>query len=320
MPRKILFDTDPGVDDAMALLFALNSPELEVVGVTTVYGNAEVEQTTLNALRVLEVAGRTDIPVAAGAACPLVRPYRGKRGHIHGEDALGNTFLPTPSARPLDLPAAEYIIRTALAQPGEVTLVAVGPLTNLALAARLEPRVVPAVRQIVIMGGAAFVPGNASPVAEANLFNDPEAASIVFSAGWPLTMVGLDVTMRTVMTSDYLRQLFPPPNHPLRSNPLTNFVARIVPVYLQSYRDRHRMDGIPTHDPSTIAYAIDPGLFRVERLPVYVETAGRCAGQTVPDRFRRWDGLPEIDVCVEVDSPRLLALFKERMQEPHPLS
>jgi uridine nucleosidase len=325
MPHKILFDTDPGVDDAMALLFALQSPELEVAGVTTVYGNAEVEQTTLNALRVLEVAGRTDVPVASGAARPLVRPYRGKRGHIHGEDALGNTFLPPPTGHPLDLPAAEYIIRTALAHPGEITLVAVGPLTNLALAARLEPRVVPAVRQVVIMGGAAFVPGNASPVAEANIFNDPEAASIVFAAGWPLTMVGLDVTMRTVMTTEYLHRLFPSSSNPLRSDPLTTFLSRIVPVYLQSYRDRYGMDGIPTHDPSAIAYAIEASLFRVERLPVYVETAGRCAGQTVPDRFRQWDGpstgsgqpLPEIDVCVDVDSPRLLALFGDRMQAPH---
>src|SRR5574341_691351 len=290
MPHKILFDTDPGVDDAMALLFALQSPEVEVVGVTTVYGNAEVEQTTRNALRVLDVAGRTDIPVAPGAARPLVREYRGRRSHIHGEDALGNTFLPAPSARPLDLPAAEYNIRAVLAQPGALTLVAVGPLTNLALAARLEPRVVPAVRQVVIMGGAAFAPGNASPVAEANIFNDPEAASIVFSAGWPLTMVGLDVTTRTVMSGDYLNHLFPSSSNPLRRDPVTDFVARIVPVYLQSYRDRYGMDGIPTHDPSAIAYVIDPGLFRVERLPVYVETAGRCAGQTVPDRFRQWDG------------------------------
>src|SRR3990170_742714 len=172
MPRKILFDTDPGVDDAMALLFALRSPELEVVGVTTVYGNAEVEQTTRNALRVLDVAGRRDIPVASGAARPLVRAYRGKRSHIHGEDALGNTFLPPPSTRPLDIAAADFIVRIALAQPGEITLVAVGPLTNLALAARLDPRVVSVVRQVIVMGGAAFVPGNASPVAETNIFSD----------------------------------------------------------------------------------------------------------------------------------------------------
>ena len=340
MPRKILFDTDPGVDDAMALLFALHSPELEVVGVTTVYGNAQVEQITRNALCVLEVAWRTDIPVASGAARPLVRAYRGKRSHIHGEDALGNTFLPPPSTRPLDIAAAEFIVRTALAQPGELTLVAVGPLTNLALAARLEPRVVPAVRQVIVMGGAAFVPGRVSPVPDVNVDNDPEAAAIVFSAGWPLVMVGLDVTMRTVMRGEYLHHLFPPSSNPLRSNPLTTFLSRIVPVYLQSYRDRYGIDGIPMHDPSAVAYAVDPSLFRVERLPVFVETAGRRAGQTAPDpfggvyaecsrsaqggRFRQRDEIPEIDVCVDVDSARLLALFEERMQKPppygHPLS
>ena len=341
MPHKILFDTDPGVDDAMALLFALNSHELEVVGVTTVYGNAEVEQTTRNALRVLEIAGRTDIPVAAGAASPLVRAYRGKRSHIHGEDALGNTFLPPPSTRPLDIAAAEFIVRTALAHPGEITLVAVGPLTNLALAARLEPRVVSAVRQVIVMGGAAFVPGRVSPVPDVNVDNDPEAAAIVFSAGWPLVMVGLDVTMRTVMTSAYLDELTHPlhPLHPI-PNPLPGFIARIVPVYLQAYRDRYGIDGIPMHDPSAVAYAVDPSLFRVERLPVFVETAGRRAGQTAPDpfggvyaecsrsaqggRFRQRDEIPEIDVCVDVDSARLLALFEERMQKPppygHPLS
>jgi inosine-uridine nucleoside N-ribohydrolase len=322
MPRKILIDTDPGVDDAMALLFALCSPELEVVGVTTVYGNAEVEQTTRNALCVLEIAGRADIPVVAGAARPLARAYRGRRVHVHGEDALGNTFLPPPSARPLDIAAADFIVRTALAQPGEITLVAVGPLTNLALAVRLDPRVVAAVRQVVVMGGAAFVPGNASPVAETNLFADPEAASIVFSAGWPLTMIGLDVTMRTVMTSHYLDHLFPSSPHPLHPfHPLTNFLSRILPIYLQSCRERHGLNGIPMHDPSAVAYAIDPGLFRVERLRVFVETSGPNAGQTVPDRPRQWDGpsagsgqaLPEIDVCVEVDTPRLLALFEERM-------
>jgi inosine-uridine nucleoside N-ribohydrolase len=309
MPHKVLLDTDPGVDDAMALLFALRSPELEIVGVTTVFGNAEVEQTTLNALRVLQAGGRPDVPVAAGAARPLVRPYRGRKAAIHGEDGLGGAFVhsPPPAGRPLDLPAAQFIARTALAQPGELTLIAVGPLTNLALAARLEPRLASAVRRVILMGGAAFQRGNASPVAEANLYSDPEAAAIVFTAGWPLVMVGLDVTTRTVLTPAHLEDLA------RAGNPHADFVARITPFYIQAYRARYGIDGCYLHDPSAIACAIDPGMFQVQRLPMWIETEGRCAGQTVPDPYHQWGDAPETDVCVDVDSPRLLALFKERL-------
>lgn len=307
MPQKIIIDTDPGVDDSMAILFALRSPELEVAGLTTVFGNSNVEQCAANALRILEVAGRTDIPVAAGAAAPLVRPYHGRGDIVHGDDGLGNSFFPPSARRPGAEHAARFIIRTVMAQPGEMALVAIGPLTNLALAVRLEPRIASAVKAVIIMGGAAFVPGNISPVAEANLYNDPEAAAIVFSAGWPLTMVGLDVTTRTVMTRKYFDELT------TAHNPLTDFIARITPFYYSFHRQAHGVDGIFTHDPSAIAYTIDPTLFRTERLPIFVETEGRCFGQTVADRRRHWAALPEINVCVGVDSEKLLALFKERI-------
>jgi inosine-uridine nucleoside N-ribohydrolase len=291
----------------MAILFALCSPEIEVVGLSTVFSNTDVKQTTLNALRVLEVAGRPDIPVAPGAAAPLLRPFQGRGRNVHGEDGLGNTFLPSSLGHPLDVSAAEFIARTVMAQPGEINLAAIGPLTNLALALRIEPRLASAVRQVVIMGGAAFTSGNISPVAEANIYNDPEAASIVFSAGWPLTMVGLDVTMRTVMSRTYLDDLAK------IHNPLTDFIARIAPHYFNFYRETYNIDGVYTHDPSAMAYAIDPTLFRVERLPVFVETEGHCAGQTVPDCRKQWADSTEINVCVDVDSARLLALFKERL-------
>ncbi len=306
-PRKLLIDTDPGVDDSMAILFALCSPEVEVVGLSTVFSNTDVKQTTLNALQVLEVAGRPDIPVAPGAAAPLVRPFQGGGRQVHGKDGLGDTFLPPPLGHPLDISAAEFIARTVMAQPGEITLVAIGPLTNLALALRLEPRLASAVNQVIIMGGAAFTTGNISPVAEANIYNDPEAASIVFSAGWPLTMVGLDVTMRTVMSRAYLDELAE------AHNPLTSFIARIAPFYFNFYRETYNVDGVYTHDPSAIAYAVDPTLFHAKRLPVLVETEGHCAGQTVPDCRKQWADSTEINVCVDVDSARLLALFKERL-------
>ncbi len=310
MPSKILFDTDPGVDDSMALLFALASPELDVIGVTTVFGNNGVDKMTLNALRVLEVAGRSDIPVAQGAAAPLVRAYRGRGAAVHGADGLGNSHLPLPVGKPLNESAASFIVRTVCAQPGEVTLVAVGPLTNLALALKLEPRLAEAVKAVVIMGGAAHVPGNISPVAEANIYNDPEAARLVFSAGWPLTMVGLDVTTRTVMTRAFFDSLIAV--HSLR----TEFLARIAPFYFAFYKQLYGMDGVFTHDPSAIGFAIDPGLFQIERVPIYVETEGNCAGQTVPDPNHNWVTTGEAKVCIAVESEKLLRLFKERLTHP----
>lgn len=292
----------------MALLLALASPELDVLGVTTVFGNSTVEQTTRNAQHVLEVGGRPDVPVVAGAAQPLERPRRPKSS-VHGDDGLGNIGLP-PAERPPTRwqgGAAGFIADTILAHPGEVSLVAVAPLTNVARAVRDAPAIAGAVRRVIVMGGAVFRPGNVSPVAEANIHNDPEAARIVFGAGWRVTLVGLDVTMRTVMTDAYLDDLA------RAGRPATDFLARILPVYRRSYQARYAMNGIPTHDPSAMAAAIDPTLFRVQRLPLYVEVEGRCAGQTVPDPYRQWAPLPEIDVCVDVDSARLLALFRARL-------
>jgi uridine nucleosidase len=307
MPSKIIIDTDPGVDDTMAILFALSSPELDLLGLTAVFGNGQVAQLAQNAIHVLDVAGRPDIPVAKGASRPLARAYRASGEAVHGDDGLGNIFLPPPRRAPLDIPAAQFIVETVMRQPGEVTLIAVGPLTNVALAVRLEPRLVSAVKQVIIMGGAAFCRGNISAVAEANIYNDPEAARIVFEAGWPLTMVGLDVTSRTVMTARYLAELGQ------LGNVRTDFIARIIPFYLNFYREYEKLDGIFTHDPSAIAYALDPSLFTILRAPVFVETQGQCAGQTVADLRHQWITEPVIDICTEVDSARLLELFKARL-------
>jgi inosine-uridine nucleoside N-ribohydrolase len=205
--KRLIIDTDPGVDDAMAILFALQSPEIQLEALTTVFGNGGVKQTTANALRVLELAQRPDIPVVPGATTPLLRPYRGQGYRVHGRDGLGDTNLPLPRTHAQARRAAEYLISRIMDEPGQLTLVAVGPLTNLALAVRLEADIAQNVQEVVIMGGAATVPGNASPLAEANIHNDPEAAKIVFHAGWPLTMVGLDVTCKTIMTSAYLARL-----------------------------------------------------------------------------------------------------------------
>ncbi|MBL8057422.1 MAG: nucleoside hydrolase [Anaerolineales bacterium] len=308
MPHRIIFDTDPGVDDALALLLALASPELDVLGVTTVFGNAAVEQTTRNAQHILEVAGRPDLPVVAGAGQPLARPRQPKVA-VHGADGLGDIGLPPAARPPAAWPggAAGFIADTLLAQPGVVTVVAVGPLTNLAQALAARPEVAAAARRVIIMGGAVFCRGNRTPVAEANFADDPEAARAVLGAGWPVTLIGLDVTMRTVASDAFLDQL-------LRAGrPATDFLARSLPVYRASYRTRYALNGLPTHDPSAVAAALDPTLFSAKPVPLYVEVEGRCAGQTVPDLYGQWAPLPVIDVGVDVDSGRLLALLQARL-------
>ena len=314
MPKKIIIDTDPGVDDAMAILFALKSPELDVVGLTTIFGNVYTPQGVENALRLVELAGRPDIPVAHGAELPLVAPLESVADFVHGSDGLGNTNPPRPRGHPDGRPAAQFIVDTVMAaQPGEITLVPLGPLTNLALALALEPRLVDHVAGVVLMGGAAMVNGNVNPAAEANIWHDPHAADIVFTAGWPVTMVGLDVTMQTVMTDDYLASLNVP------GSTEGEFIYRISRFYRDFHHRHYGMNGIHTHDPSAIAYVINPDLFTTRRGPVRVITEGPAAGLTLLDRRQQWlepnawSDKPAVNVCVGVDSERLLALYRERI-------
>jgi len=308
MSQRIIFDTDTGIDDALALLFILRSPELVLEGVTTVFGNATVDRCTRNALIVLQLAGRPDVPVARGAGRPLLRSYRGQGYTVHGEDGLGNVKMPPSRTRPLDVPAAQFIVERVMAAPGEIGLVAVGPLTNLALALRLEPRVARATRQVIVMGGAATVSGNISAAAESNVYNDPEAASLVFSAGWPLTMVGLDVTTRVTMNDRYLARL------KAAGKPLTDFIITIAAFYRQRHARVYGIDGFHVHDPSAVAYAIDPTLFETRRLYVVVDTTGGPnSGRTVADLRLHPAQEPNVDVCLGVDQTRLLELYHDRI-------
>lgn len=311
MATKIIFDTDPGIDDAMAILFGFHSPELEFVGLTTVFGNTDVETTTLNALRLVELEGR-NIPVAKGAARPYVRPQPRMGHRFHHEDGFGGMNLPLPQGKALDIPAAQFIVEQVMANPGEITLCPVGPLTNLALALKLEPRIVQNVKEVVLMGGAAYCPGNVSRVAEANISNDPHAANLVFSAGWKLTMVGLDVTTKSVQTGEMLNHIFS------AGTPATDWLKAMLPHYQNAHHNTEAMQGsIYTHDPSAIAYLIDPSLFVTRRVPVYVETEGKCAGFTVPDERGQWAESVPVDICVDVDSARLLALLSDRLMHNH---
>ena len=308
MSQKIIIDTDPGVDDTIAISTALRSPELEVLGLTSVFGNAITETTTQNALRLVELEGHDSIPVARGCDVPLVVELESIASEVHGNDGLGNTNLPVPKGKPITKSAAEFIIDTVRAYPGEVTLVPVGPLTNIAVALKADPEIAHMIKKIVLMGGAVSTPGNISPLAEANIYHDPHAADIVMQAGCPVVMVGLDVTERVIMTPQFFEELF------RAKNPVTDLMQRILPVYQDYFNRFVGMGGsICTHDPSAIAYLLNPDLFKTRSVPVFVETAGRCKGKTIADWHHQWEKRAEIEVCLEVNSAGVLALLKERL-------
>ena len=311
--RKILIDTDPGIDDAMAIFYSLASPEFDVVGLTTIFGNAHTATCTTNALTLLEIAGRTDIPVARGAARPLAMDYRGPVTFVHGTDGQGDVNLPPPATKPVAVDAARFIIDTVMAAPGEITLVPLGPLTNIAMALILEPDLPKHLAGIVLMGGAAFVGGNASPAAEANILNDPEAADLVFGADCPIVMLGLDVTEQTVMSDAALTTIA------TFDNPQARHIARIVPFYREFYRSRLGLDGIVVHDSSTISYLLAPQHFTTVAYPIRVDTGhGVGRGKTwtakaVSDRENQWAGRRHVTICTGVDSDAVVALELSRL-------
>lgn len=279
MAQKIIIDCDPGIDDAMAIFAALRSPDLEVLGLTTVFGNADIKMVSANALRLVELEGNDHVPVAKGCGQPLITQVDSLGTGVHGRDGMGNTHQPLPHGQLDPRHAAQFIIDMVMAHPGEVILAPIGPLTNIALAYILEPRIAGLVKEVVLMGGCAFGPGNISAVAEANIFHDAHAAEVVFAAPWQVTMIGLDVTTRIVMTPEYLARMY------AAGNPAVRLLEQIQPCYQAFHQQVYGMNGaIHTHDPAVIAYLLAPELFRCEQMPVYVETEGRCIGKTIADK------------------------------------
>jgi len=309
-PKRVIIDTDPGVDDTMAIFLAFCSPELKIEGLTTIFGNSGTKYTTLNALRLVEIAGRSDIPVARGAEAPLLRPFIGEGFRVHGPQGTGHHELPAPQGKPDPRRAAQFIVDTVMANPGEISLVPLGPLTNIALAVSLEPEIANKVDQVVLMGGAANARGNASAVAEANIRNDPEAARIVFNAPWDVVMVGLDVTTKTIMTPSYVEQLLS------AGNTFTDFIGMLIPHYIEFYRKVVDLDGFFVHDSSAVAYVIDPTLFVTKAMPLDVEVHSPSNfGHTTADWRPKSDGPRNVNVCVDVDSDRFLDLYMKRLTE-----
>lgn len=277
----MVLDVDTGIDDALALLMALRSPELKVIGVTCVAGNVTLDQVLRNTLGVLAVAAAQGVPVAAGASQPLVRRLT-TATFFHGRDGIGGVALPQPTTEPVDEPAASFLCRLAREYAGRLNLVAVGPLTNVALACRLDPGFIGRLNRLVVMGGAATVAGNVTPAAEANFFNDPEAAQAVFSAGAAadkLTMVGLDVTLRALF--DARRYALSWDAVAVRHDPVAQLAREVLGVYLQADLAAG-LAGSPLHDPLAVAALAQPSLVTCRPLHVEIETQGRLtAGHSV---------------------------------------
>ncbi|HJT56648.1 MAG TPA: nucleoside hydrolase [Ktedonobacteraceae bacterium] len=308
MPR-IMLDTDPGIDDAFALFLALASPEVQLEAITTVSGNVDVDKTTRNALTLLELTGRTDIPVARGCAQPLVREIV-NAGHVHGDNGLGGVILPEPRIRPVSPHAVEVIIEKIMAAPGEITLVPIGPLTNVALALRAEPRIAENVREVVIMGGALRVPGNDTPTAEFNIFADPHAAHIVLHAGWPIRLVSLDVTTATLLQREQVDMLAQ------NGSPVTRLMRQMLDHYFDTFGPKYGVTAFQMHDPLCLAAAFRPDFISWEPSYVDVELAGTLTlGETVA-YFRRPDSpLPNVLASVGVDAERFIRFYLERIED-----
>jgi inosine-uridine nucleoside N-ribohydrolase len=298
---KILLDCDPGHDDAIALMLALASPELELLGVTTVAGNQTLEKTTANAIRLLEFVGRADVRVAAGADRPLVREQY-VASYVHGETGLDGPDLPPPQGAPLDRHAVDFLADRIREHDRSVTLVPTGPLTNVALLLALHPDARP--ERIVLMGGA-IAEGNVTPAAEFNIWADPEAAARVFASGIDVTMVGLDVTHKALFTPAHVGRL---------AGRVGRMVAELLEFYGHFHKEVYDFDGSPIHDAVAVAHVIRDDLVRTEHLNTEIDVESElCRGRTVVDLWRRSAREPNSHVGVDIDADGFLDLLVERL-------
>lgn len=304
--RRVVLDVDTGVDDALAIMLALRSPELEVLGITTVTGNVSVERCTANTLLVLEILGAPAIPVVEGARGPLARTAF-TASEVHGPDGLGGVTrnYPVPS-RQVRQGAADFLLEMVGRIPGELTLIATGPLTNLATAIQRDGRTMRRLQGVTVMGGAIRMPGNVAPTTEFNFAVDPEAAAIVLAAGLHLTLVPLDVTEQIILTREGLEGA--------GEGRLQTFIREMTAATMVFHRDVEGFDGMFLHDPLAVGTVVDPSAVRGQAMAVQVECRGELtAGMAVADLRRRSRATPTAIVCQEVDVARFMQLFTRRV-------
>ncbi len=306
-PTPLVIDTDPGIDDALAILLATASPEVDLRLVTTVHGNVELAQTTENALRVLHLAGRSDVPVAAGARSSLVHPQPERAGHVHGTAGLGGVELP-PSPAPVDpRPAVVAMAELLTSSPEPVTVATIGPLTNLALLLGVYPDAAARIGRLVVMGGSAARGGNVTAAAEFNIWADPEAAQAVLDAGLPTTLVGLDVTLPTVLDEEEIARF-------ASAGPIGAQAAAILQQYLDHARSSYGTTGVVVHDALALTEAIAPGTLGTVRRDVVVDTTlGAGRGQTLVDRRTVSSRSTAVSVAETVDSPAAIEFLVSRL-------
>jgi purine nucleosidase len=305
--HRILLDCDPGQDDAVAILLALASTEIEIAAITTVAGNVGLPLTTQNALRVLALAGRQDIPVHAGCARPILRPLETAE-YVHGKSGLDGAALPEPTTKVTSGHAVDVIVDEIMRQPmGTVTLCPIGPLTNVALAIVKQPEIVPRLKEVVLMGGAMEL-GNVTAAAEFNIFVDPHAARVVFESGVPIVMLGLDVTHKALVTDERLTRI------KSIGTPVAASCAGLLDFFNRYDKERYHIPGAPLHDPCVIAYLLRPDLFRGQKRRVEVETEGtHTSGRTVVDWWCRSPKPANAVVINDVDDEGFFALLTERL-------
>lgn len=313
--KKVIIDTDPGIDDAMAIFVALRSPELDLLGLTTIFGNVYTSLATRNALHLLEAVGRTGIPVAEGSHVTIKKATKLRiASFVHGPDGLGNQNFPPPTGKPVDQSAAAFLVEQANLYPGQVTVVALGPLTNLALAVELDRSFPKKIGQIVILGGAYSVNGNVNPAAEANIFGDPDAADIVFTCGADILAVGINITHQVVLSDADRKKL------EQSDSKYARYLCKILGLYFDYHRDAYFTKGVYLHDPTALLAAVNPSLMTYTEGVVRVQTVGITRGLTVFDNTKKryaektaWSGKPTVKVAVTVDAPTVVELIMQRL-------
>jgi purine nucleosidase len=306
--KRIILDTDPGIDDSLAILLALASPEIQLEALTVIHGNCSVQQGTINALSVLELAQAQHVPVYMGCELPLVQPSL-LAPETHGNYGIGYAQPPQPTAKAQEQHAIDFLIEHILANPGEITVVPIGPLTNLAMAIRKEPRVVEAVKEIYIMGGAIRHEGNTTPLAEFNTYVDPHAAHIVYHSGIPITLVPLDVTYQCILKPSDVERLRG------IDSPITEFVAEATRFYMEFHDEYQSIEGCVINDPLALALTFYPELCTYETHYVDVDIeCGVSMGNTFADFYRMTKKDPNMRVALGVKPRDFIEFFLERME------